>query len=188
MMPTEELNNPLTDHEFESTLIPYKSDKLEVWIPKGFTVVEELEKKFYYKKQKEKRNINIAYVLYKEPGFFLKLYPQLKSRDVKDNYDFMQRLEKARINQIQNITDAFFVILKGIFTPDLGNQNTATMIKFNMPHQRGFINYNLAPEINYFDCNIITDNDVFFKVYIKDTAAKLSLKEVVTILSTLRTP
>ena len=112
----------------------------------------------------------------------------------------------AGIKGITNFTDLFFIIIKGIFTPDLGDQKGVLMTQFRMSGKRGFINYNLSGQdkialsapaalprndghklyapVNYFDCNIIDDQDGFFKIYIKDAGARLDLNRVLAIIST----
>jgi len=92
----------------------------------------------------------------------------------------------AKFNDIKTLTDAFFVIMKGIFIPNLGNQNNVKMIQLSIGDKRGFINYNLAKPENYFDCDIFNKNGDFFKVYIKDKGARLDLETVFAIISTLK--
>jgi len=75
--------------------------------------------------------------------------------------------------------------MKSLFTPDLGDEKNVKMVKFAIGNKKGFISYNLAPAGNYFDCNIINNRGDFFKVYIKDRAAVLDLKNVLAIISTL---
>ena len=120
------------------------------------------------------------------PGYFLKLFPQVKSKEVNNNYDFIKQLVFADTNRVKNITDAFFVILKSIFTPDIGDQNKIVMASFSIPGKRGFISYNLFDKEYYFDCNIISDRGDYFKVYIKDISARLEIKEALAIISTLK--
>ncbi len=76
--------------------------------------------------------------------------------------------------------------MKSIFTPDIGNQHIAKMIKFKIGDKKGFINYNMAKPINYFDCNVLDEKGNFFKVYIKDKGARLDLNNVFAIISTLK--
>jgi hypothetical protein len=92
----------------------------------------------------------------------------------------------AQQDQINNIADAFFVIMKSVFTPDVGNQNNAKMIKFQFADFKGFINYFMAKPDNYFDCNVFDADGNFFKVYIKDIGASLDLNNVFAIISTLK--
>jgi hypothetical protein len=92
----------------------------------------------------------------------------------------------AQLNRVKNITDAFFVIMKSIFIPDIGSPGSAKMIKFQTGKFSGFINYSITNKNNYFDCNVLDNDDNFFKVYIKDEAAQLDLNKVFAIISTLK--
>ena len=76
--------------------------------------------------------------------------------------------------------------MKSIFTPDVGNQSTAKMIKFQLNNLKGFINYSMAKPSNYFDCNVSDAAGNFFKLYIKDIGARLDLNNVFAIISTLK--
>ena len=76
--------------------------------------------------------------------------------------------------------------MKSVFTPDIGCQSTAKMIKFQFKDYKGFINYQLCRPDNYFDCNVFDVNGNFFKVYIKDVGAQLDLNKVFAIISTLK--
>jgi hypothetical protein len=184
MAPSEEITLEL-DRDYLVDLLPYKFPKMEIYLPRGFTVVKELIKKVYYKK-KGKRDDAIIYLLQERPKFFMELYPQFKKETIKDNYDFVKHVMNARMNEIKTLSDAFFVIMKGIFTPDLGNQKNLKMVHFIISDKKGFINYNLSSSDNYFDCNIINERGTFFKIYIKDKGAKLDLRKVITIITTLR--
>lgn len=184
-IPTQEIINPEIDKVYLSTLIPHKFSRLSLSAPKGFAVIQELEKKPYYKKRLNHHKDSVIYTFRQDPGYFIKLFPQTKSAEVTDNYDFIKRLAFAQIDGIKNITDAFFVILKSIFTPDLGDQEKVISASFRMPDRKGFINYNLFDKKRYFECNAIAKSGDFFKVYIKDAGATLDLKEVLAIISTL---
>jgi hypothetical protein len=186
MAPSSEIINPQIDKEFSRELIPHTFPKLTINVPKGFTVVQETIKKVYYKKKIGKQRQSIIYVLYQVPGFFPNLFPQLKGVGVRDNYEFVKRTMYGQITGIKNIADTFFVIMKSIFTPDLGDQTKVKMAYFLVVDKRGFINYNLSGEENYFDCNVIDNNDGFFKVYIKDKGAALDLAKVLTIISEMK--
>jgi hypothetical protein len=82
--------------------------------------------------------------------------------------------------------DAFFVIMKAIFTPDIGDQKNVKIAKFNLPGGKGFITYNFDPSRNYFDCDVVFADDSFCKVYIKDKGKVLQMKDVAAIISTLK--
>ena len=98
----------------------------------------------------------------------------------------MRRLMYANLNKVNNITDAFFVIMKSIFTPDIGQQHACRMIKFELGDKRGFINYTMTKPSNYFDCNVLDHQGNFFKIYIKDSGGHLDLNNVFAIISTLK--
>jgi len=92
----------------------------------------------------------------------------------------------ANLNKVNNITDAFFVIMKSVFTPDIGSQNISRVIKFKLGEKRGFVSYSMAKPNNFFDCNVLDPQGNFFKVYIKDTGGRLDLNNVFAIISTLK--
>lgn len=183
--PTQEINNPKINKTYLETLIPYRFSRLSLSAPKGFAVIQELEKKPYYKKRLNHSKESVIFTFRQEPEYFIKLFPQVKSAGVTDNYGFIKRLAFARTDKIKNITDAFFVILKSIFTPDLGDQDKVISASFSMPDRKGFINYNLFDKMYYFECNVTTKSGDFFKVYIKDTERRLDLEEIFAIISTL---
>jgi len=186
MAPQETIINPRIDKEYISELLPYKFPKIAVYIPKGFTVVQENITKVYYKKRKRQQSDATIYLLRQEPNFFINLFPQSTKQGIKDDYEFMRRTMYAKLSQIKNLNDAFFVIVKSIFTPDLGNQKNVKMAQFVIGDKKGFINYNLTKPDNYFDCNVINNEGDFFKVYIKDRQAKLDLDKVLAIISTVK--
>ena len=185
MQPEEKIFTPQINNEYLDSLVPHAFPRVSVSIPKGFTLVQELIKQPYYKKS-HPNNKAVIYLLIQEPGAFIKLYPDVRKQGVKDNYEFISRLMYANLNQIKNITDAFFVIMKSVFTPDIGCQTTAKMIKFQLNDFKGFINYQMCRPDNYFDCNVSDVNGNFFKLYIKDIGAHLDLNNVFAIISTLK--
>ena len=91
----------------------------------------------------------------------------------------------ARISETKNITDSFFVIMKSIFIPDLGEQGKVKMAQFALEDKKGFINYNLGRTESYFDCNVIDKEGNFFKVYIKDKGSTLDLEKLMAIISSV---
>lgn len=187
MSPEEKIIRPQAPAEiYLQELVPQKFPRMSILCPKGFSVVQELIKRPYYKKNKWLDEGRIIYLLYQEPHEFLKLYPDVKKQDVKDNYEFMERLTNANLNKVKNITDAFFVIMKSVFTPDLGNQKIVKMIRFQTDQLRGFINYNLSYPNSFYDCNVLDLKDNFYKVYIKDIGNKLDLNKVFAIISTIK--
>jgi hypothetical protein len=208
MQPEEKIFTPQIDNKYREILVPHAFPKMSVAVPKGFALVQELIKKQYYKK-KHANNKAVIHLLIQEPGAFIKLYPDVQKQGVKDNYEFIRRLMYVNLNQVSNITDAFFVVMKSVFTPDVGNQSTAKMIKFQLEDKKGFINYTLTKPValargsqttslwpvalaiggqtdNYFDCNVSDADGNFFKVYIRDIGALLDLNNVFAIISTLK--
>ncbi|MDD4982004.1 MAG: hypothetical protein PHS12_04530 [Candidatus Omnitrophica bacterium] len=184
--PVQEIAVAEAEKEYTGTFIPYKFSKMSLSAPRGFAVVQELEKKTYYKKRLSRKKESVIYAFRQGPEYFIKLFPQVKSEGITDNYAFIKRLAFARTDRIKNLTDAFFVILKSILTPDIGNQHKAVMASFSMPGKKGFISYNLFDAEYYFDCNLVNENGDFFKLYIKDLGARLKLDEVLAIISTLK--
>ena len=187
MQPEKEIIGLGVNKEYLAELIPYKSPKMSLAMPKGFSIVQETIKKVYYKKGKHKYAGSVIYLLYKEPGFFINLFPQIAKQGINDDYGFIKHTMFANSNAMKNLTDAFFVIMKGIFIPDLGDQKNVKMAEFLIADKKGFINYNLGDLENYFDCNIINEQGKFFKIYIKDKGGSLDLNKVLTIISTART-
>lgn len=187
MEPEDKIIQPEAPSEnYLQELIPQKFSRMSILCPKGFSVVQELTKRPYYKKNKWLDRGRIIYLLRQEPGEFLKLYPDVKKHGVKNNYEFIEKLNYANLNTVKNITGAFFVIMKSVFTPDLGNQKIVKMVKFQTRSFRGFINYNLSCPDSYYDCNIIDAQDNFYKVYIKDIGNCLDLFKVFMIISTIK--
>jgi len=184
MQPEEKIFTPQVDPGYLETLIPHAFPKMSISVPKGFALIQELIKKPYYKKRRP-LNQAVIHLLIQEPGAFIQLYPDVKKQGVSDNYEFINRLMYAHFGKVENISDAFFLIMKSVFTPDIGNQSTAKMIKFQMPDLKGFINYSMTRPNNYFDCNVSDTAGNFYKVYIKDTSGQLDLNNVFAIISTL---
>jgi hypothetical protein len=166
--------------------MPYFSENLAASVPRGFTVVEEILSRPFYKKHKRMDKGNVVYLLRKDKGFFPGLFPQLKASGVSDDYEFIRRVMNAKIAGIRNLTDTFFVIMKGVFIPDLGNQANVKMCAVELEGMKGFINYNLGDKDNLFDCNFIGRDGSFYKVYIKDREKRLGLAEVEAVVASLR--
>ncbi|MFA4989291.1 MAG: hypothetical protein WC576_00770 [Candidatus Omnitrophota bacterium] len=171
------------DDQYAQELLALEFPKTKLSVPKGFKVVEELVKKPYYKKKSSRTAEAVIYILYEPKDFFVNLFPQVKKAGIKDNYAFMRSLMSAQETKINNINDAFFVILKSIFTPNLGDQQEVKMLQFQAEGRNYFINYNLSGAINFFDCSIIAPSGEFFKIYIKDTGKVLDLNKAFTIAS-----
>lgn len=173
------------DKDYLQGLIPLKFPKTNIRVPKGFKVVQELISKPYFKKKKSRSQEAVIYLIHQPPGFFIQLFPQVKNFGVRTNAEFMRSLMHARASAIDNIDDAFFVILKSIFTPDLGDQKNLKMIQFKEGNRDYLINYNLAGQVYFFDCTILPEEGDFFKVYIKDINRTLDLNKVFAIISTI---
>jgi len=185
MQPDEKVLAPELNKEYADTLVPQKFPKMSISIPKGFNLIQELIKRRYYKRRRTE-DTPVIYLLRQEPNAFIKLYPDVKKQGILNNYEFIRRLMYANLSKVNNITDAFFTIMKSVFTPDIGPQNICRMVEFKLNGKRGFINYTMAKPNNYFDCNVLDPGDNFFKVYIKDTGGRLDLNNVFAIISTLK--
>ena len=185
MAPSQDINNPEINKEFLAGLMPKKFPKITIFSPKGFAVVQELIKKPYYKAKRNRYKDSVIYILHLEKNYFPNLYPQVKGIGINDNYGFISRLMDAKSIDIKGIDDAFFIIMKSIFIPDLGDQKWVVMARFSMPKHKGFISYNIFGKQHYFDCNMVTQNGDFYKVYIKDKSGVLDLSEAFTIISTV---
>lgn len=185
MQPNEKTLTPEINKEYIDTLVAQRFPKMSISIPKGFNLVQELIKRRYYKKRRPENNA-IIYLFRQEPDAFIKLYPDVQKQGIHNNYEFIRRLMYANFNKVNNITDAFFVIMKSVFTPNIGPQSISRMIKFELREKRGFINYTMAKPNNYFDCNVLDARGNFFKVYIKDIGARLDLNNIFAIISTLK--
>lgn len=184
MAPEAEEINFTADKDYIQGLIPYRFPRLEIYLPRGFKVVQELIKKPYYKKRVPLSE-PVIYLLRQDPDFFITLFPQVKKINIDNNYLFLKQIMFAQESKLANLNDVFFLIMKSIFIPDLGDQRRVKMICFRQEDKTGFINYNLSRSINYFDCNVIAKNGDFFKIYIRDTRRELDLDKVIAIISTL---
>jgi len=183
MAPEKEIRTSI-NKGYIPELLPYKFPDMEIYLPRGFTVVQQGITKYYYKKYNYHHKGAVIYLLYKEPNFFINLFPESKKQGTINDYEFIKRTMYARVKSIKNLSDVFFVIMKSIFTPDLGNQNNVKMIEFKIDSKRGFINYNLTKPDYYFDCNVVDTRGSFFKIYIKDKGGSLDLDKVLAIIST----
>lgn len=184
-VPEKEIINPAIDKAYLLELLPYEFPELKIYLPRGFRVTKEKITKVYYKKKKRKDKGAAIYLLYEKPNFFVGLFPRINRQGIKNNYDFLARIMYAKIDDIENFTDTFFVIMKSIFSPDIGDQKNIKMVKFTSGDKKGFITYNLGVSENYFDCNIMNSRDDFFKIYIKGGGLRLDLYKVLTIISTV---
>jgi len=185
-IPQEELIEPSLDNAYLAELIPYNYPDLKILLPKKFCVIKQTQKRIYYKKWKSKDKGEAIYILCKKPDFFINLFPRVIKEGIRGNYAFIQSTMNARPKEIKTANDAFFTIMKSIFTPDMGKQDNLKIISFILGNKKGFITYNLGKEDNYFDCNFTDAEGNFFKVYIKDRGAELDLEKVFTIISTAK--
>ncbi len=183
--PSENIITPNINAQFVAQLVPYVFPEIKISLPSGFTAVRGEMKKASYKKWRKPNARQVVYLLYEKPNFFAGLFPRFSKKGSKDDYDFIRRTMYARTDKVNGLADTFFVIMKSIFIPDLGNGEGVNMVRFTSGDKRGFINYNLGKKENYFDCNIIDKQGNFFKVYIKDAGATLDLSRVLAIISTV---
>jgi hypothetical protein len=184
-VPEGEINVTDVDKDYIRDCIPYKFPRTAICVPKGFKVVQELIKKPYYIKRKPRNGEPIIYLLHQGPAYFCKMYPQIQKTGITSNSIFLHKVMFAQVNRINNINDAFFVIMKGIFTPDVGNQYKVKITQFKLNDLNGYIIYGINGKNNYYDCSIINKDDDFFKVYIKDIRGELDLDKVFAIISTI---
>lgn len=185
LAPPEEMVKTKVNQEYIRELSAAKFPKMTISVPKGFSVVQERVKKVYYKRGKRTEpSESIIYIDRQDPDFLINLFPRFKKYGIKDDFELMRRTMSAKIDSIKNLNDAFFVILKSVFTPDLGNQNSAQMLQVAIANKRCFVNYNVAGADNYFDFNVYDDRGYYFKIYIKDKGARLDLDKALTIIST----
>jgi len=186
MAPSEEINNLEIDKEYIAGLLEYKFPKIDISIPKGFDIFQEKIKKTYYKKFPRRNRGSAIYIIHMEPDFFVSLFPEIRKQGTNSDFDFMKRTMYAKESDIKNHTDAFFVIMKSIFIPDLGAQKNVKMAQFSISDKRGFINYNLSGPDRYFDCIVFNGQSNFFAIYIKDKGGSLDLNKVLSIISTAK--
>jgi hypothetical protein len=186
MNPRDKIVIPGLHKKYLSELLLYKFPGLNIYLPRGFTVIKENIKKVYFKSSQHKQKEANIYLISLGQDFFIKLFPHLVRQGVTSDYEFFRRTMNARIPEIDSLTDTFFVIIKSTFIPYLGNQKNVKMIKFIQDDKKGFINYNLDISGNFFDCNIFNNRGDYFKVYIKDQNTTLDLDKVFTIISTVK--
>lgn len=184
--PEDKFYQAKIDQDFVAMLHEYNLDQIHIHTPDGFKLVKQKIVIRYYKKKKDRSNGSTIYIVQKPVDFFVTLFADVTKNDVKNDYDFVSRVMNARINKINNLKDAFYVIMKGIFTPDLGDQASIKIVKVKAGTMNGFVSYNYEPHANYFDCNLLEKSGGYYKVYIKDKAKKLDLDKVVAMISTLR--
>jgi len=183
---SEEIIDFPVDQAYIQELLPYKYPDMEVLLPKKFSVTKHTKTKYYYKRRAIKDRNAAIYLLCKNPDFFVGLFPQVKKIGIDNNGEFISKVLNAKTQDINAIQDAFFSIMKSIFTPDMGNQENLKIIKFILGDKKGFVTYNLTPEANYFDCNFTDKDGYYLKIYIKDKPASLDLSKILAIISTAK--
>ena len=184
--PQAEIINPPLNEEFRGKLVKYQFPEMEIYMPYGYTVIKEEIKRAYYKKKRSPYGKTTVYLLYKKPQFFPGLFPKVKDKGMANNYEFVKRTMYSSPAKINNLTDSLFIIIKAIFTPDLGPSKDIKMLKFTLEDKLGFISYTLGEKENYFNCDVLNAQGDFFKIYIKDKVAALDLNKVFTIISTVK--
>lgn len=167
-------------------LRPTRMENVELGVPKEFVIFKGALKRSYYKKWPPKSAGSQIHLLTQPKNYFVRLNPQVMAQGVSDDYEFLRRVQDARLDRIRSISDAFFVIMKGIFTPDLGDQKDLRTVTFTLPGKRGFLTESHASEGDFYDCNFFDDRDRYFKLYIKDLNRSLSRSGVLAIVSTVR--
>ena len=115
MTPREKITDPPIDEVYRSQLLPYEFPKMSLSIPEGSLAVQErIQKIYYYKKTKRQQKGTLLYLLHEKPDYFVNLFPTLTQQCILDDYEFIKRTMNANLNSIQGITDAFFIIMKGV--------------------------------------------------------------------------
>lgn len=183
--PNPKAVNQTINKEYNSGLIEYQLLQVQINAPKEFKVIKQHVTKMHYKKKKLKSKGSVMYLVYEPPGFFTGLFPQLKKEGINNDYEFISRIMNTKMNDVKSLIDAFFMVMKGIFIPDLGDQHNVEIVRFAGEKQKGFIGYNLNEKENYFNCDIIMDEG-YFKVYIKDSMKNLDLEKVLSMISTIK--
>jgi hypothetical protein len=184
--PRVEIVDPVINESFLFGLPYCELYEIQLCVPKDFKVVKQKIILKNYKRNGFKQNDSAIYLLYEKPQFFVNLFPEAQKLRIQDDYEFVSRVMNANMNEMRNFTDAFFVIMKGVFTPDLGDQRNVEIVKLRSEKFKGFISYNLGELENYFDCNVVDNEGNFFKVYIKDKEKQLDLDKVLSIISSMK--
>ncbi len=185
IIPEPEIINQVINEEYNLGLIEYQLPQVQINAPMEFKVIKQSVTKRYYKKKNSKTKDSVMYLVYEPPGFFVDLFPRVKKQGIDNDYKFISRLMSAKMSDVNSLTDAFFMVMKGIFIPDIGDQHNAQIVKFAGKKQKGFVTYNTNEEEGYFNCDIISEQG-YFKVYIKDSTKKLDLEKVLSIISTIK--
>ena len=184
-VPEKEIKDPALDKEFLGQMIPYSFEDMQVSLPREFAVVKQNFSKLFYKKPGSRRD-SVIYLLCEKPNFFVNLFPVLKRKGITNDYEFWSKAMRADYNKTKSLLDLFFIIIKSIFTPCTAGQADIRLLAFETPQHKGFITYSLSKRSNLFDCNMVNTRGEYFKIYIKDIRSQLHLKQIFTIISTVR--
>lgn len=174
------------NEEYLTELKPYKFSDVSISLPKEYRVVQGTEEKSYYKKYTKKSSGAVVYLLYQPPHYFVDSFPDIKEKGVTDDYTFVKKTMQSDADIIRNVTDAFFVVMKSLFTPDLGNQKNLCMISFEGHGKKGFISFNLGETEYAFVCDVFDSGNNYFKIFLRDKSRKMDLRKIFTIISTVR--
>lgn len=184
--PDSEIINPPVNEAYLFGLPYCELHEIQICVPENFKVIKQKVTLKNYKNKAYKQDNSVIYLLFEKPKFFVNLFPEARKVNITDDYEFLSRIMNAHIDEVRNLTDGFFVIMKGVFTPDLGDQKTVKIVKLRTEKLKGFVSYNLIESGNYFDCNLIDNENNFFKVYIKDKEKQLDMDKVITLISTMK--
>ncbi len=183
--PQREVINPVINEKYLFGLPYSELGAIQICTPKEFKLVKQKITKIY-KEEAFKTGGSAIYLLWEQPNFFVNLFPQSRKYGINNDYDFISTVMNVNLNEIDNLTGAFFAIMKGIFTPNLGDQSNVKIVKVTNRKFKGFISYNLGSAENYFDCNIFDNENNYFKVYIKDLKKMLDMNKVLAIISSIK--
>jgi len=185
--PSYEIINPVIKKEDVFGLPYCELGEVQICAPETFKIVKQHLTKIFPGSKSYSNHASIIYLFYGNKDFFVNLFPQLTiNKVIKNDYEFLNKMESSSIKEIHTLTDAFFSIMKSILTPDLGNQYEVKIARIITEEFKGFISYNTANTHNYFDCNILTKDGVFLKIYIKDKEKELDLDKVIAILASIK--
>lgn len=183
--PQREIINPVINEKYLFGLPYSELGGVQICTPKEFKLVKQRITKIY-KEEALKTGGPTIYLLYEQPDFFVNLFRQSRKYGINNDYDLISRVMNVNLKEIDNLTGAFFAIMKGIFTPNLGDQSNVKIVKVITLKFKGFISYNFGAKENYFDCNIFDKEGNYFKLYIKDVEKMLDMNKVLAILYSIK--
>jgi hypothetical protein len=183
--PQREIINPVINEKYLFGLPYSELGSIQICTPQEFKLVKQKITKTY-KEEALKAGGPAIYLLCEQPNFFVNLFPQSRQYGINSDYDFISKVMNVDLNEISNLSGAFFTIMKGIFTPNLGDQSNVKIIKVTTRKFKGFISYNFGRDGNYFDCNMFDSENNYFKVYIKDLNKMLDMNKVLSIISSIK--